>query len=169
MLGLSGTALAVTKSVITAVVATLTIAFLTLFMLLEGPAWVERFYALLPGGVAAALARHRRRRSTGRSAATSPATSRSASSPGVMSTLVLLALGVPYAVALGLLVAILDLIPLAGATIAAVIVTTVALPRLDRQPGSSSSSSSSSTSSSRTTCCSRSSTGARCSSRRWSC
>ena len=34
-------------------------------------------------------------------------------------------LGVPYAIALGLLVALLDLIPLAGATIAAVIVTTV--------------------------------------------
>jgi predicted PurR-regulated permease PerM len=33
---------------------------------------------------------------------------------------------VPYAVALGLLVAILDLIPLAGATIAAILVTTVA-------------------------------------------
>ena len=32
----------------------------------------------------------------------------------------------PYAVALGLLVAILDLIPLAGATIAAILVTTVA-------------------------------------------
>jgi predicted PurR-regulated permease PerM len=45
---------------------------------------------------------------------------------GITSTLVLLVLGVPYAVALGLLVAILDLIPLAGATIAAVIVTTVA-------------------------------------------
>jgi predicted PurR-regulated permease PerM len=39
---------------------------------------------------------------------------------------VLSALGVPYAIALGLLVAILDLIPLAGATIAAVAVSTVA-------------------------------------------
>ena len=48
LLGFSGTALAVTKGVITAVVATVTIAFLTLFMLLEGPAWVERFYRLLP-------------------------------------------------------------------------------------------------------------------------
>jgi len=38
---------------------------------------------------------------------------------------VMLVLGVPFAVALGLLVAILDLIPLAGATIAAVIVSTV--------------------------------------------
>jgi predicted PurR-regulated permease PerM len=34
-------------------------------------------------------------------------------------------MGVPYAVALGLLVAILDLIPLAGATIAGIIVVTV--------------------------------------------
>jgi predicted PurR-regulated permease PerM len=45
---------------------------------------------------------------------------------GVSSTIVLLALGVPYAFALGLIVGLLDLIPLAGATIAAVIVTTVA-------------------------------------------
>ena len=45
---------------------------------------------------------------------------------GIVSTIVLLILGVPYAVALGLLVAILDLIPLAGATIAAILVTTVA-------------------------------------------
>jgi predicted PurR-regulated permease PerM len=36
-----------------------------------------------------------------------------------------LVLGVPFAVALGLLVAILDLIPLAGATIAAIVVSTV--------------------------------------------
>jgi predicted PurR-regulated permease PerM len=41
-------------------------------------------------------------------------------------TIVLLALGVPYAVALGLIVAFLDLIPLAGATIAGVIVGVVA-------------------------------------------
>ena len=38
----------------------------------------------------------------------------------------LLILGVPYAVALGLIVAILDLIPLAGATIAAILIGTVA-------------------------------------------
>jgi len=39
---------------------------------------------------------------------------------------VLLAMGVPFAVALGLIVAILDLIPLAGATLAAIIVGLVA-------------------------------------------
>jgi predicted PurR-regulated permease PerM len=41
-------------------------------------------------------------------------------------TIVLLIMGVPYAVALGLLVAFLDLIPLAGATIAGIIVSLVA-------------------------------------------
>jgi predicted PurR-regulated permease PerM len=39
---------------------------------------------------------------------------------------VLLIMGVPYAVALGLLVAILDLIPLAGATVAGIVITLVA-------------------------------------------
>ena len=45
---------------------------------------------------------------------------------GASTTIVLLILGVPYAVALGLVVAILDLIPLAGATLAAIIVGAVA-------------------------------------------
>jgi predicted PurR-regulated permease PerM len=45
---------------------------------------------------------------------------------GSSTTIVLLIMGVPYAVALGLVVAILDLIPLAGATIAAVIIASVA-------------------------------------------
>jgi predicted PurR-regulated permease PerM len=39
---------------------------------------------------------------------------------------VLLIMGVPYAVALGLLVAILDLIPLAGATVAGIVISLVA-------------------------------------------
>ena len=45
---------------------------------------------------------------------------------GASITVVLLVMGVPYAVALGLLVAVLDLIPLAGATVAGVIVCLVA-------------------------------------------
>src|SRR6185295_7463632 len=45
---------------------------------------------------------------------------------GVSTTVVLIIMGVPFAVALGLLVAILDLIPLAGATIAAILIGTVA-------------------------------------------
>ena len=48
VLGLSGAALSVTKSVITIIAATITIVFLTFFMLLEGRAWVERVYSLFP-------------------------------------------------------------------------------------------------------------------------
>ena len=44
---------------------------------------------------------------------------------GVLSTVVLFAVGSEFAIALGLLVAILDLIPLAGATLAAIVVSTV--------------------------------------------
>src|ERR687883_1399856 len=48
ILGLTGTAVAVTKGVINAVVGIVTVAFLTFFMLLEGPRWTERIYGLLP-------------------------------------------------------------------------------------------------------------------------
>jgi predicted PurR-regulated permease PerM len=125
VLGLSGTALSVTKSVVTAVVAVLTITFLTLFMLLEGRQWVERFYALMP---AEQQPRWRNLgqeiyRVVGGYVAGNLLISLIA---GVASTVMLLIVGVQYAVALGLLVAILDLVPLAGATIAAVLVSTVA-------------------------------------------
>ena len=125
VLGLSGTALAVTKGVITAVFATVTIAFLTLFMLLEGPTWIERLYSLLPEekqprwrAIGQDIYRTIGGYVTGNLAISLIA--------GITSTAALLILGVPFAVALGLLVAILDLIPLAGATIAAILVTTVA-------------------------------------------
>ncbi len=125
MLGLSSTALSLTKSVVNIVVATLTIAFLTLFMLLEGPAWVERIFSLFP---ARSQPRWRRvggeiYRTVGGYVTGNLTISLIA---GVVSTAVLLGVGVDYAVALGLLVAILDLIPLAGATIAAVLVSTIA-------------------------------------------
>ena len=125
ILGFSGTALAITKGVITAVIATVTIAFLTLFMLLEGPTWVERLYSLLPEeqqprwrAVGDEIYRTIGGYVTGNLVISVIA--------GIVSTAFLLLLDVPYAVALGLLVALLDLIPLAGATIAAIMVTTVA-------------------------------------------
>jgi predicted PurR-regulated permease PerM len=125
VLGLSGTAIAVTKGVLTFVVAVVTIAFMTFFMLLEGPTWVERFFALLP----------ERSRDTWRKigydiyrTVGGYVTGNLVISviAGIASTIVLLIMDVPYAVALGVLVAILDLIPLAGATLAAIIVSTVA-------------------------------------------
>jgi len=124
VLGLSTTALTVTKSILNAVIALVTILFLTVFMLLEGPAWVERIYSLIPEP---SQPRWRKvggdiYRTVGGYVTGNLAISLIA---GVTSTAVLLGLGVPYAVALGLIVAILDLIPLAGATLAAIIVSVV--------------------------------------------
>jgi predicted PurR-regulated permease PerM len=125
LFGLSGTAVAVAKGVVTVVVATLTIAFLTFFMLLEGPRWMDRFYSLLDP------AARRRWQGVGRDIYRTVGgyvTGNLLISliAGTLTTIVLLITHVPYAVALGLIVAILDLIPLAGATIAAIVVGTVA-------------------------------------------
>jgi predicted PurR-regulated permease PerM len=121
ILGLSGTALAITRSVLTVVAATVTIIFLTFFMLLEGGAWVERFYTLLPERSQPRWRKvgHDIYRTVGGYVSGNLLISLIA---GVSATVVLLIMGVPYAVALGLLVAVLDLIPLAGATLAGVVV-----------------------------------------------
>jgi predicted PurR-regulated permease PerM len=121
-----GAALAVTKSVLTTIAAVVTIVFMTLFMLLEGPKWIDRIYSLVPE-------QHQPRwravgndiyRTVGGYVTGNLFISLIA---GVSSGAVLFGLGVPFAVALGLVVAILDLIPLAGATIAAILVVLVAL------------------------------------------
>ena len=125
LLGLTGAAVAVAKGVLNAIVATVTIAFLTFFMLLEGRGWIDRAYALLPVESQARwrAVGHDVYRTVGGYVTGNLLISLIA---GVVSTVVLVLVDVPYAVALGLLVAILDLIPLAGATLAAIIVSTVA-------------------------------------------
>jgi predicted PurR-regulated permease PerM len=119
-------ALDVTRSVLTFLAGVLTITFMTFFMLLEGPAWMERLFGLLPPRseprwrrVAGEISRTVGGYVTGNLLISAIA--------GTATTVVLLAVGVPFALALGLLVAILDLIPLAGATLGAIIVTLVAL------------------------------------------
>ena len=129
ILGVSGTAVAVTRGVVTVIAATITIIVLTFFMLLEGPKWVERFYGLLPESS------QPRWRRIGRDVYATvggfvAGALTIAIVAGVTSALLLTALSVSYAIALGLVVSLLDLIPLAGATIASVLVTTVAV--LDR-------------------------------------
>jgi predicted PurR-regulated permease PerM len=125
LFGFSGAALSLAAGVVNAVLATVTIAFMTLFMLLEGRKWIESFFSLL------APAPQRRWRAVGHDIYRTVGgyvTGNLLISliAGGLTTIVLLILGVPYAVALGLIVAILDLIPLAGATIAAIIVGGVA-------------------------------------------
>ena len=125
VLGLSGAAVSITKGVVNIVIGTITITFLTFFMLLEGPAWMDRFYGLLPERVRPRWRKigHDVYRTVGGYVTGNLLISLIA---GTLTTIVLLALGVPYAVALGVIVALLDLIPLAGATIAAIIIATVA-------------------------------------------
>src|SRR4029078_4614293 len=96
------------------------IIFLTFFMLLEGHAWVERFYGLMP---ARAQPRWRRGGHDIYRTVAGYVTGNLLISliAGVSITIVLLVMGVPYAVALGLLVAVLDLVPLAGGTLLGII------------------------------------------------
>jgi predicted PurR-regulated permease PerM len=125
LFGLTGTAVGVARGVITFVVATVTVVFMTFFMLLEGPRWSDRFFSLLRPesqprwrGVGRDIYRTVGGYVTGNLLISVIA--------GVGTAVVLVIMGVPFAVALGLIVAILDLIPLAGATIAAIIVGLVA-------------------------------------------
>src|SRR2546429_2391311 len=125
LFGVSGAALSLAKGVFNAVLATVTIAFLTLFMLLEGRKWIESFFSLL------APAPQRRWRAVGHDIYRTVGgyvTGNLLISliAGGLTTIVLLIVGVPYAVALALIVGILDLIPLAGATLATIIVGAVA-------------------------------------------
>jgi len=124
LFGFSGTALSVTRSVITIVVAVVTITFMTFFMLLEGKSWVDRGYSLIPE-----KSRPRWRavgrdiyRTVGGYVLGNIVISVIA---GGSAAILLYALGVPLPFALGLLVGLFDLIPLAGATIALIVVGTI--------------------------------------------
>ena len=110
VLGLSGAAVSVTKSVITIIAATVTIVFLTFFMLLEGRGWVERVYSLFPEHTQPRWRRmgHDIYRTVGGYVTGNILISLIA---GASVTIVLLVMGVPYAVALGLLVAFLHSVP----------------------------------------------------------
>src|SRR3954453_23826797 len=98
---------------------------MTFFMILEGPTWLDRFYSLLPPDA------EPRWRSVGQRVAQTVSgyvTGNLLISgvAGASTSLVLAITGVPYALALGLVVAVLDLIPLAGATLAGILIVTVA-------------------------------------------
>jgi len=122
----AGTALSLTNSVISTVVATVTIVFMTFFMLLEGPQWMERIYGLFGADRQTRYRRvgHEIYRTVGGYVTGNLLISVIA---GVSSGIAIWLTGVPFAAALALLVGIFDLIPLAGATIGAILVVLVAL------------------------------------------
>jgi predicted PurR-regulated permease PerM len=124
VLGLSEPFLDVVRSVVTAVVGTITVVFLTYFMLLEGPRTLSALLDLLPEN---ARPRYQRVGRDIYATISGYVTGNLLISvvAGTLATIMLFAVGSEFAIALGLLVAILDLIPLAGATLAAIIVSTV--------------------------------------------
>jgi predicted PurR-regulated permease PerM len=124
VVGLSGPVLGVVKSVVTAVAGVITVIFLTYFMLLEGPRTVTGILGLFPEStrirferVGGDIYRTISGYVTGNLLISVIA--------GTFAGIVLFAVGSQYAIALGLLVAVFDLIPLAGATLATVVVATV--------------------------------------------
>lgn len=126
VLGITGPALGIVRGVLTVVAATLSIFFLTLFMLLEGRRWVEAGVGMLPERsrprwerILAGVARTIRGYVMGNLAISLVA--------GVVAYVTLSLVGVPYAVPLAVVVFVLDLVPLVGATLATVIVSLVAL------------------------------------------
>jgi predicted PurR-regulated permease PerM len=124
VLGLSGVAVSVAKGVITIVVAAITIIFMTFFMLLEGPTWVERFYSSLPAESQPRWRQvgHDIYRTVGGYVTGNLLISLIA---GGLTTIVLSDHGRPLRGRARVIVAILDLIPLAGATIAAILIGAV--------------------------------------------
>jgi predicted PurR-regulated permease PerM len=130
VLGLGEPVLDIVRSIVTAVVGVVTIIFLTYFMLLEGPRTIKRILGLLSEGT---RMRYERVLQDVYRTISGYVTGNLLISliAGTISTGVLFAVGSDYAVALGLLVAILDLIPLAGATLAAILVSTVILIETD--------------------------------------
>jgi predicted PurR-regulated permease PerM len=124
--GLGGGLLGVLQGVATSIAATLTIFVLAYLMVLEGPKVVDGFLAFFDDP-----RRATRVRRVGADCArtiTGYITGNLLISliAGLLTWLVLLLLGVPYAGLLGLLVAIADLVPLVGATLGAIVVSAAA-------------------------------------------
>lgn len=126
VVGLSQPLVDVLQGVATTVFAFVAIGFLTLFMLIEGPRWKQRLVRIAPGsqrqlweGIAGGV-----HTAVGGWLLGAILLSTLA---GLSSGLVLFILGVPFAIALAMIVAILDPIPFIGATLAAVIVTLAVL------------------------------------------
>jgi predicted PurR-regulated permease PerM len=123
--GLAGSGLGVALSVAGTVIGIVVIAFMTFFMLLEGPTWVERFLSLLPDNVEPPC----RRISAGISRTVSGFVGGNLVASvlaGAVTAGILFLGGLPYPIPLGVLVGFLDLLPIFGAFIALVIVAAVA-------------------------------------------
>ncbi|MEA2156777.1 MAG: hypothetical protein QOE11_2917 [Solirubrobacteraceae bacterium] len=124
--GVALPALGFVEGVATTLGGVVIIAFLTLFMLLEGPAWRKRTAALVPERhrpaaerIGAGVYRSVGGFVTGNLLASFLA--------GAVATVVLLIVGVPYAFPLGLFTAIIEVIPYIGPAVVTLLLSLVAL------------------------------------------
>jgi predicted PurR-regulated permease PerM len=124
--GAASPVLDVVKGVASTVIGALLIFFLTLFMLLEGPEWRDRFMGLIPEGRRAPVER------------VSAGIYKSVSGfvignllasvlAGFVATIILVVAGVPYAVPVGLFVVLIELVPYLGPLVATIVMAAVAL------------------------------------------
>jgi predicted PurR-regulated permease PerM len=114
------------QGIFSGLIAVTTIIVLSVFMLLEGPNWIAAIWRLVPPkrrDHGCDLVQHMYKAVSGYVTG-NLVTSLIAA---VATAVILVILNVPYAIPLGLFVAIADLVPLVGATIGAVVVTGVAL------------------------------------------
>lgn len=121
-----GSVFAILRGVFSSFAAGVTILGLMVFMLLEGPGWLERFWRLVPDKNRPHL---QRLASQMYEAVAGYVTGNLLTSllAAVLVAIMLTIVRVPFAIPLGILVGLFDLLPLVGATIGAVLVVVVAL------------------------------------------
>jgi predicted PurR-regulated permease PerM len=122
----AGVLASVGASIVSSIFAGVTILILSVFMIGAAPRWRQAFVRLHPEPRARALNRLFDRTGTAVGGYVRGALLQ-ALIAGVTSWVVLEILGVPYPVALALIIALLDLVPLVGATLGAVLVGVVTL------------------------------------------
>jgi predicted PurR-regulated permease PerM len=123
--GVASSGLDVVMGVLGTAASLVIVAFLTFFLLLEGPAWSRRVLALVPDGPRPRVERIADGiyRTVGGFVSGNLVASFLA---GLTTAAVLLATGIPFAIPLALLVAFLDLLPIFGMIVALVIMGAVA-------------------------------------------
>jgi predicted PurR-regulated permease PerM len=126
VLGDASSALTAAEDVATTVAGLVIIAVLTFFMLLEGPLWRRQLVELVPDRNRPAVARIGSGvyRAVGGFVTGNLLASLLA---GAVATTIMLLTGVPYAIPLGLFVAIIELVPYVGPVVATLLVSGVAL------------------------------------------
>ena len=122
--GVASSGLDVVLGLLGTVASMVVVAFLTFFMLLEGPSWTQRLLRLVPDGTRPRYERVAQGiyRTVGGFVSGNLVASLLA---GVATTAALLATGISYAVPLGLLVAFLDLLPIFGMIVALIVLAAV--------------------------------------------